>query len=406
MPDPREELRQRLTEPGPQEALRQRLEEPEGSSALGAFLVSFLTSTGDAALAAPSASGDLLAAGAAGLEGTARGLTPGGEGFEFGRRFREQQEMFPANVIRSIPRPTTNEVLAGTRATAFSPGFEGFRENFSTELEALEAADRQRIEAHPIASQLGDFGGLIASLLIARRPLQPRIRRIEDRIMNPRPAPAVRASDNLLNDLDRAFRSSFVRLPARGLFRAGEAGLEAAFLEVLSASENDPMLAAGLAGGAQIASSNLFGGLKSLARGGPGSALTKFTAAAIATGGLWQMVKSATPGGRDRILESMESGFDKTTYAVLLGVLGSAMGARGRGAQVSEPLQDIIEGFVTVPRAGVLALITEFADAPEEEQRLFETTLNKVLADPSYKGEGDREKALVERLRQQLEADE
>lgn len=404
MPDPREELKQRLEEPvnDPRQELRTRLEEPDGTSALGSFLVNFLKGTGDALLATPSASGDLLAMGAAGLTGTARGLTPGGEGFEFRRRFEEEQEQFPASLLRSIPRPTTNQVVAGARATVDSPFFQGFQENFASELETLEANDRQRVEEHPLASALGDFGGTVASLLVAKRPIQGGIRRVENRIMNPAPVVS-REAIKFTDDLNKAFRSSWVRLPARGIFRAGETGLEAAYLEVLSESENDPLLALALGAGGQVASSNLYGGLKSLGKGGPGSALTKFTTAAIAMGGLWQMVKSATPGGEDKILESIESGFDKTTYAVLLGVLGSAMGARGRGAQVSEPLQEVIEGFTTLPRVGVLTLITEFAEAPEEDQQLFESTINKILADPNYQGTSDREKELVQRFREQLE---
>ena len=405
MTDPRQQLRERLAEPpadDPRERLRARIQDPEGSTALGAFLVNLFKGTGDAVLSIPSASGDALAAAAAGVEGTARGVVPGGEGFEFSRRFREQQEQFPANVIRAIPRPTTNDLIAGERALIAAAGGQPIADAFSAERERLEAEDIQRSEDQPVASAFGDLGGDIAALFLAKRPMQTSIRNFERRLVSRSATRSSAEAGTLMRDVDRIFRSRGAQLAKRGLFRASETGLEAAFLEVLNDAQNDPFLVASIASGGQLVGSASAETLKGMTKIIPNHRLLSAGVSALSTMGLIQMLKSASPGGRDRILESAESGFDKATLAIVMGAVGAMVGGRGRGRDVSQITENLLDGLSTTARGGALSILSEWVGGSEEDQATIESTLKKVMADPNFEGEGEREREIVERLRQSL----
>lgn len=361
------------------------------------FMESLRRNVGDMALAIPSATGDLLAMGAAGAEGLPAGVIPGGRGFEFGQRYREQQNMFPANALRAIPRPRTNEVQAfGESMPAIFPGGDTWRGRYETRLGELDEQEAREAQLHPVASTTGDIAGSIASLLIGKKPLQPTIREVEKRIAGRSVFGAASQIDSgMLRVVDRALSSQMIRRPIRGAGRAAETGLEAAVLEVLNDAENNPILAAGLASGGQMAASGFAQALQSMTKGGVGPTALRFSVAALSTAGLWQMVKSASPGGRDRILESIETGYDKVTYALMLGVLGAFVGGRGRDSKLAEDIPNLVEAFTTVPRGATLEWLSRMVDAPEEEQEQFEGLLDRIQRDPDYEGETDFERDFI-----------
>lgn len=401
MPDPREELRQALQD-DPKQELRSMLDESDQTTAFGTFINRFLKGVGDSAMAIPSASGDLLAMAAA-----APALMPGGK--TPGEAYREQQQMFPANVIRAIPRPTTDQVIAGGRAAlAAVPGGVSPSDQYGFSIENANRLKEQQDREHPIAAGFGDIGGSIAMLLATKSPLQSTIRETEKRLTR-KPdlffggAQTAEAVPGVSRVVQGALNSSLARYGARGGFRAAETGLEAAYMEVLNSAENDPILAAGLAAGGQVGASMSIEALKGAKNLIPGAPLLSLGVSALSTAGLWQMLKSATPAGRDRILESIESGYDKVTYAMILGALGGAIGARGRNSSLYEDFLPVSEAMMTVPRGTVLSLLSDFVDAPDEERSRFEETLDKIMNNADFEGVDEFEKGIVRRFREGIE---
>ncbi len=139
-----------------------------------------------------------------------------------------------------------------------------------------------------------------------------------------------------------------------------------------------------------------------MTRGGIGPTATRFSIAALSTAGLWQMIKTASPGGRDRILESIETGYDKVTWALILGSLGAFVGGRGRDSRLAEDIPNLVEAFTTIPRAGALQWLSRMVDAPEEEQAEFEQLLDRLQTDPEYEGETELERGFIAMLQDEI----
>lgn len=313
--------------------------------------------------------------------------------------------MFPANVIRAIPRPTVEDVVSGGRAAmAAVPGGVSPGDQFEFSQQAATARREQQEQDAPIASFAGDLGGDVAALLLTKKPAQGTIRRIEDMIMNPR---ADDAAAGITRVIDEALKSRAVRLPTRGLARAAETGIEAAYLEAVSEAENDPMVAFGLGAAAQTLQSGSLAAMREMFKGGPGKGAVNLAITALATGGIWQMVKEATPGGRDRILESVETGFGKVTGTLAVGLLaGMAGGFRGRTGEWQQQIPDVMDAISATPRVAVLNLITKFADAPPEEQATFESVMDRLSRNPAYEGETDLERQIIGQLREAFPEEE
>lgn len=392
------------------ESLRARLSGQKESSAGEAFYVSGFNQLVNNILAAPSATGDLLAGAAAAVEGAGAKIA-GGE-FDFDRRYAEQQQKFPASAIRAIPRPTSQEARAAlSSAPALVPGGESPGDAYRRNLGAIEADEAQLREAHPIASGAGEISGDIATLITGRAPIANLVRRAEQRLVPRAPdmffaevpgalEPGVRRT------VDRALKSDASRRLARGAGRSVETGLEAAILEVVKGEDSDPLEAAAFAAGGQVVGSALLEGGRGLLSGGPLKAGAKISIAAASIAGMWQLGKSATPGGRDRILESIETGYSKVTYGLMLGAAAAMTGAgRGRGGQLAEDLPQVVDAIAAVPRGLSLSVITDIAKMDEQEQARVEAALNGLARNPEYEGKGDVERRVVERIRSAMEGE-
>lgn len=340
------------------------------------------------ALALPRGTGDVLALGAAGMEGGLAKLF-GGD-FDIGRRFEEQQGKFPANLLRAIPAPTIEGIGARTRSLpALMPGGDTFGERVVENRAKIDAEIAQQRAQHPIASKAGEVTGDVATIATGRLPLAKGINKLESKI-----APKVtdmafggavqRAADpGVARLMQRVVDSPAVRKLARGAGRSLETGAESVILDV--AKGDDPLETAGYAAGGQLAGSTLITVGQGIFSGGPLKIGGKIALSAAAAGALIQTLKSTTPGGNDYILESFEAGFDKVSFALVLGLLGGLTGAgRLRGGKLAEDLPKLTDAIATIPRAATLSLLEDFVDADPSTQQNAERVLNKLAQNPDH----------------------
>lgn len=323
-------------------------------------------------------------------------------------RGREPMFRVPDRVL-----PTREQIQAGT-ATAgevISPMGENpissdeIRGRYAEHLARVERRQQRLQEAQPAGYRTGEVGADIASLITGRAPVSRLIQRAEQRLA-PKAAEIAFGSAASSSQLapgvarvvERTLQSPALRSLARGAGRSLEAGLEATVLEIVKG--DDPLEAAAFAAGGQALGSVLLSGGKGLLSGGATRAGAKITLAAASIAGLVQLVKSATPGGRDRILESVEAGYDKVAFGILTGALAAMAGAgRGRDAKLAEDLPELVDAVATAPRAAMLSFLTDWSKASEEEQTRIEGALERLGQNPDWKPESAADRALADRVR-------
>jgi hypothetical protein len=103
-----------------------------------------------------------------------------------------------------------------------------------------------------------------------------------------------------------------------------------------------------------LATSPFKGGFKTVAQ------------AAIGTIAAFQVVKSATPGGKDYILETTESAFDKIAIFMALGVLASTAGYGRAKGNFAQDMPLIADAITAVPRSAVASLFSEYTSSEGE----------------------------------------
>lgn len=364
-------------------------------------------------LAAPSASGDLLAAGSAVAQhfNPASALwrvvdrlrgKPESERPTFRERFAEEKEKFPANILRRFPRPTTTDITAAVQSIpSLIPGGETPGQAFERNVEKLDEEEFAMRAAHPVAAGAGDVAGDVASLFLARRGtgVDNLIRRAEAK-MGARESAQV--ATTLAEDLSKVITSPKFRTLARGANRSVEAGIEAAALDIINDKNADPVEIAAVAAGGQMVGSGALAAAQGLLSGGPMRAGAKMTVLAASTLGLLQVLKSATPGGEDRILESIESAYNKVTFALAAGVGAAALGATryGRGnTALADQSRTFLDGIATAHRGTTLSLLTTWNEADPDERATIEKVLTAVAADPYYRGQNAAERKVISRMR-------
>jgi hypothetical protein len=117
-------------------------------------------------------------------------------------------------------------------------------------------------------------------------------------------------------------------------------------------------------------------------------AAAKIGVSAWAAGSLLQMLKSATPGGENSVIQSFESGYDKVMFAMGLGMVSGALGAgRFRGSEWADRFPKIMETIPAIPRAGMISLLEGWVDSDPERQAQTEFVLQKMMESPDYFGE-------------------
>ncbi len=333
--------------------------------------------------------GTLTAGGGAAIEGGAAKLF-GGD-FDFSRRFEENKEKFPANLLLNIP--TTQEAQAGFSAfrrefgqrPVDQSGVENpvplFSERigpaFEEELARINQEEARIAEKFPFKTKAGKIGGDVLTLLTGRLPLAKGINAAETALVakkftNSLTKPGTR---KLVEDL---LDSKAVRSLKRGAGRAVETGAEASVLSLLN--DGDPLETAAYAAGGQIVGSGILTGIKGVGK-------HPILAAAFGMAALIQMTKETIPGGGDNFIDSLEQGFEKVWWGLTLGAVSGIAGAgRLRGGDLAKNLPKFTDALATIPRATSISLLQDYLNATPDEQQTIDATLQQLQQDPGFFG--------------------
>jgi len=349
--------------------------------------------------------GKLLAGASAGLQTLPQvpGLIDeGGLGAvkgEFDRRTEEEMGKFPANLHELIPQPTSLGVQAAAQTIpgTFDPlQREGFADRFSGNREQLLEELMRAQEASPAGATTGNITGDVATLLTGRGPLA---RGSAQRRLAATPKKPPPAEGTVAHAIDRVINTSVVQGLKSGGIKVGETGLEGAVLAALN--DTDPLTMALMAGGSQAAGSTLLNlsGIGPIARGKWGKGAIALTVSAGTTAGIMQMFKSATPGGKDYILESIESGYDKVTALLILGALSGIAGAGRMPKGFRTDIPGVADAITSIPRGTMISILNEIKHNPDDE--IISTVMQKINEEPDYFGP-----AAGRRIRRALRSEE
>lgn len=357
-------------------------------------------------MATPSATGELLAGGAAGVQTLAE--TPFQQGEQgFGQRFSEnleqQQGQFPASALRAVPRPTVQDVGAGMAAApALMPGGQSPGEAFQEQRQRIARQEQQTREDHPIATMTGEIAGDIATLAAGRSPFASGLVRRsanrpvlqnkqarealetlarEDPELVPQVAQLIGSGRLARPGATRLWRrikeSDPVKSVARGSGKTLEAGLEGAVLSAIK--DNDPFVNAGLASGSQAAAS-MFG-----ATLGVPSSLKGLAWRAVGYTALFRTLQEFGPGENDT-WDATDTAFDKMALGLTLGTASQALGGRFRGARpgqrFAEDLPKISDAINTIPRGGLLSVANRIQQEREQGENTTLATLEALQTNP------------------------
>ena len=349
-------------------------------------------------MALPSATGDLLA-GAAGLAKTAV-ETPFADGGFLQRlqaNTQSQQQQFPANLLRAIPRPTVEGITSTLRAApALMPGGESPKDAYNRAMTATTDAQALEQQQRPGATMVGDIGGDVLTLAVGRQPFAKGL------VENARGIPSItnkvtrdaletiaREQPELVPQIAEIIGSSRLAAPGaqrmyrrmvesgpvssiiRGLGKGAEASLEGAVMAAIH--ENDPIVNAGLAGGGQLALS-----LSGTLLGVP----TSMKQLALKAGGLFALFRVGQEflPGDNSTYTATDSAFNKIAMALTLGATSQVLGGRFRGSEVvgrkfAEDMPRLADIINTIPRGALISLINR---VQEEEANGESMTLNAL----------------------------
>lgn len=340
-------------------------------------------------LAIPSATGDLLAGASAGAQGLVA-LTRGRDA-NFGARYAAEQDKFPASALRAIPRPTVGGITAAVKSIpALAPGGESPGEAYDRNLAAFETDEAAMRAAHPVAATVGDVGGQALSLVLARTANIKSATTwagwgdgIRKRAEQGAQAAAgvAELAPGVARQLNAVWNSKALKSLRRGAGRAAETGIEGAALAAVNS--DNPLEMAAWGAGTQAAGSFLLSAGADVFKGNLAGAGLKIAAASVGIGSVLQTIKEAAPGGRDRLLESLETGFSKVMLAIAGGALSGVAGlGRLRGGELEKNLPVIADAITSIPRGATLSLIRQMT-SDDPRAPMAEAALDKLQSDPA-----------------------
>ena len=240
----------------------------------------------------------------------------------------------------------------------------------------------QRRAAHPIGASGGDLLGDIVTVIGGRAPVV-RWRRNARLNKGKEPSAPVkemepgfrRWADRKVNQYKDWFKTSG--------YEIGETGVEGAVLAALQ--DEDPLVGAAFGAGTQSVanvSQHIWEevpdlGMKpGLTRTGTKAGITAFGIASLV-----QVFKELTPGGRDRILESEESGYRKAAIAMAIGAMTQAAGFGRPTKGQLDNLGMLVDTWHSARRASVMSLVSEMEnDDSGDVARIW----TQMAQDPSY----------------------
>jgi hypothetical protein len=345
------------------------------------------------AMALPSALGEGLAIGAAGVEaagGEIGEIFGAGEkplGQRFDERLEANRQMFPASALKDIPAPTVDDVKAAGKAfQTAAPVPEFFKEqmepitgpqpDFGQEFGRQKFLQTARSQLEQVASPVQDFAGEAlgdaATVLTGRAPIAKA-----SRGKGLTPTFRFATTPGARKQIQDVLNSKGVQGALKVTGRSAEAGLEGLALSILDG--NDPIEMGAFAAGTQAA------GTLSLAAANFANPLTQkgrsnllMTAAGI--GAILTVAENAVPGDQGSFLSNVETGFDKISMGLIAGTLAGVAGAgRLNSTKLGENLPIIADGITSLPRASLQSAIQDIMSESQtgstQSRAVFETML-------------------------------
>jgi hypothetical protein len=237
-------------------------------------------------------------------------------------------------------------------------------------------------EQHPGVTGLAEALGPGVALMMGRAPLVrseiPALRATEQTGLATRNfMEQLTANPGLARAVSDTLNRPSMQTLARGAGRAVETSLEGAAISILQGG--DPVETAAYAAGGQAIGSVALHGVKGMFSGGVIRAGGKMAITAAGLTALLQVGKEAIPGGRDRILESIESSFAKIMYGVAIGGLAGLAGA-GRVSGKNMPV--LMDGITSIPRGAALSVLSDFLDEKDRGINTTERALTHLTVNP------------------------
>lgn len=311
------------------------------------------------AMALPSASGDMLA-GAAGLAQTVAEIpfTNDDSGFLSRMRgnYESQQQQFPANMLRSIPRPEVSDITSAFKSIpALAPGGETPGQAFYRNKAASELAMQQQAQRSPIATQVGNVVGDVASLATGRVPFTGGAPKAMQNSFGPMVDAAVRGGQYRAPGIQRLYRRTIESKPfksfVRGLGKGAEASLEGAVLAAVKG--NDPVTNAAISGGVQLASSGISSVL-TIPRN-----MQELAFQALGLTALFGVAQNFT-GDQSAALAELTA-YDKITGGITLGLVSHIFGGRLKnsslaGNRLAEDIPRLADAISSIPRGTIMSV--------------------------------------------------
>ena len=334
-------------------------------------------------------------------EPTEEPLTPLGE--TFGDRL-ESARLNPTNqaLMRGLDMPTSIDLQAAG-ATALQnmpaqPLYPGMQPNmmtpnqpapkgeFEQTRDAMLEGYIQRREMFPAAAGTGDIIADAGSLYMVRAP-GVNLQRLRRRNQELQPDTPMRKIDpGVKRFLDRKVTDLKDRFGKAG-YEIAETGAEGAVLAALQ--DESPVAGAAFGAGVQAINNIAVGVYEEVdtATGKmgfkPGMTRHGINAAIVATAGasLFQLVKELVPGGRDRILESEESGYAKAAAAMAAGAFTVAAGFSRPSKMQLDDLGLMVDTWHSARRGAVMGTFNEIMNDDSGDS---ERIMDQINRDASY----------------------
>lgn len=270
-------------------------------------------------------------------------------------------------------------VAAGLSLTGGVPTPGGIADRYRAEM----ARGQQMREEHPIASGAGDVAGDVATMMLGKMPFQAAIANGEKVIAGMNTAKNL--NPGMWRLINEAVSSAPMKSLYRGLYRAGEAGLEGMSMAVLKGG--DPLSVGAFSAGGQMAGSAMLSLNNKLWGSGLGSFGARVASVALAGMAVTKLAYEYTPLGQGNIfdvLQAADSSFNHISHALALGVGAGLLGAgRMRTSGVYEDIPKLIEGLTVVPRSAVMSVATDVIKSLKEGKQDAARALSHLVSDPS-----------------------
>jgi hypothetical protein len=294
--------------------------------------------------------------------------------------YEEERQKLPASLLTEGPlsKLSTNTLDVEAAAQSLPEALRGG--NFGEAFERNRGQNLDRLlqmrDQSPGAAFAGDLAGDATGLLLGRQPfVRGNIRR--QRNNPPKPKLDPETMEPGLRRMYERNMAEFVKDAEKAGLIAAETGVEGAFLA--AANNDDPLISLGMASGAQAVGS----GAAAAGRAVIGRHGHNLVPAAMGATALIQLYKSFAPAGRDRILESTESAFNKLALAVGAGMAASAFGLGRPTRQAVQDAPFIASWYNNTSRGALLNLMREAVNDPRIEKVLAVAQSNSDLLSPT-----------------------